>query len=152
MYSKKAEICSGLTLIEILVALAIVVILAVIAYPSYQETVRKGKRTEGRAALMQLMQQQELYYSRHNSYIRFSQSSTDEQEKKFKWYSGSNPKKSAYEIKAEACKDDSIQHCVLLTATPGTENVDPHYNDPVCGELTLTSAGVKSPISPDCWK
>lgn len=142
----------GFTLIEVIVALVIAMILASIAYPSYLESVRKSRRMEGRAALLQLMQQQERYYSLHNSYIRFSSSSTDEDERKFRWFSGSSAQASAYEIKAEACASDTIANCVLLTAMPGTSKVDEKYKDPVCGELSLTSTGIKTANKPDCWK
>lgn len=142
----------GFTLIEVMVVAAIIGILAAIAYPSYQESVRKAKRTEGRTALMQLMQQQERYYSLHNSYIKFSFSSNEEDEKKFKWFSGDSAKSSAYEIRGEACENESIRNCVLLTAEPGTGNVDSNYKDPVCGDLTLTSTGIKDADSPDCWR
>lgn len=142
----------GFTFIEAIVVLAIIAILAGIAYPSYVDSVRKSRRVEGRAALFQLMQQQERYYSRHNSYIAFSASSTDEDERQFKWFSGSSAIGSAYEIKAEACENDAIQNCVQLIAMPGTGNVDAGYRDPTCGDLTLSSTGVKGPMRADCWK
>lgn len=142
----------GFTLIEVVVALAIAIILASVAVPSYLDSVRKSRRMEGRAALLQLMQQQERYYSLHNSYIRFSSSSTDEDERKFQWFSGSSARASAYEIKAEACANDTIVNCVLLTAMPGTSKVDDKYKDPVCDELSLTSTGIKTANKPDCWK
>lgn len=134
-----------------MVVLVVVSILAGIAYPSYVDSIRKGKRTEGRAALLELMQQQERYYSQHNSYIVFNSSSTNEDEKRFKWFSGSKPKSSAYEISAEACKDDTIQNCVLLTAKPGTDKVDEKFHDPACGNLTITSTGVKAADATNCW-
>lgn len=143
---------AGFTLVEVMAVVVIIVILAMIVYPSYQEAIRKGKRTEGRAALMQLLQQQERYYSNHNSYIKFSLASSDEDEKKFKWFSGETAKSSAYEIKAEPCKDDTIQNCVQLIATPGTDAVESNYKDPDCGELTITSTGVKTANRTDCWK
>jgi type IV pilus assembly protein PilE len=141
----------GFTLIEVMVVLVIVSILAGIAYPSYRDSIRKGKRTEGRAALMELMQQQERYYSQHNSYIVFNSSSTNEDEKRFKWFSGNKPANSAYEISADACENDTIQNCVLLAAKPGTEKVDKHFDDPTCGKLTLTSTGVKAADATNCW-
>lgn len=141
----------GFTLADLMIVLAIAGILTGLAMPSYRESVRKSKRAEGRAALMQLMQQQERFYSEHNSYIRFYSSSTDDEEKKFKWYSGNSAKSSAYEIKGEACTGESIADCVQLTAMPGTFNVDMKFNDRECGELVLTSTGVKSANSPDCW-
>lgn len=145
-------LAGGFTLIELLVAVVVAALLAGIAYPSYVETVRKSKRMEGRAALMRLMQQQELFYSRHNSYISFSSSSSDEEEKKFKWFSAHDAKSSVYEIKGEACQGETIQNCVLLTAMPGTGKVDANFKDPTCGELSLSSGGLKSAVGPDCWK
>lgn len=152
MRLSKNKASGGFTLIQVIVALAIVAILASFALPSYQEMVRRGKRAEGRSALYQLMLQEERFYSLRNSYIAFSSSSTGEDEKQFKWFSGNTPAVSAYEIKAEACKDDVIQNCVHLIAKPGTANVDSNFEDPVCGELSLSSTGEKSANTPDCWR
>lgn len=142
----------GFTMIEVMVVLVVAAILSAVAYPSYVESVRKSRRAEGRAALIQIMQQQERFYTQHNTYVPFSSSSTDEHEKKFKWFSGNAAKDSAYEIKAEACSNEMIQDCVRLTAMPGTENVNTSYRDPVCGDLVLTSTGVHSADNPNCWK
>jgi type IV pilus assembly protein PilE len=142
----------GFTLIQVIVALAVIAILAGIAFPSYQEAVRKGKRAEGRAALYQIILQEERFYSQRNSYIAFSSASTGADEKQFKWFSGNAPSTSAYEISAEACENDSIQNCVRLVAKPGTAKVDSNFDDPVCGELSLTSAGEKKANREECWR
>jgi type IV pilus assembly protein PilE len=148
-----AAMCrAGFTLIEVMVVVAIISILAAVAYPSYQESIRKGKRAEGRAALMQLMQQQEQYYSQHNSYIKFSSASVNADEKKFNWFSGNSAAQSAYEISGEACTDDTIQNCVRLIANPDSSKVGSAYKDPVCGILSVTSTGIKSADAADCWK
>ena len=55
------KINSGFTLVEVMIVVAIVGILASIAYPSYQESVRKGRRAQARTALSELVQQQERY-------------------------------------------------------------------------------------------
>jgi type IV pilus assembly protein PilE len=146
--------CRGFTLVEVMVVASIMAILAAIAYPSYQESIRKTKRSEAQAALMQLMQQQERYYSRNNSYIAFSSASEGENEKTFKWFSGDSAAKSAYEIKGAACANESIANCIVLTAKPGTNNVDKNFRDPQCGELTLNSVGEKtaSTGATDCWR
>lgn len=144
----------GFTLLEIMVVLAIVGILAAIAYPSYLGAVRKAKRAEGRAALMQLMQQQERYYSQNTSYISFSSASTDIREKQFKWYSGDQEASSAYEISGQACDGETINNCVMLTAMPGTAKVNAAFTDEACQSLILLSTGEKKVSGPatDCWK
>jgi type IV pilus assembly protein PilE len=142
---------NGFMLIEVLTVVIIVGILALIAYPSYQSAIRKAKRAEGRAALMQLMQQQERYYSQNTTYIAFTSVSTNVNEKYFKWYSADHPKTSAYEISGDACPNETILTCVKLTAKPGTENVDAAYKDAECGTLTFTSSGVKSADANNCW-
>lgn len=144
----------GFTLMELMVVVAVVGILASLAYPSYQEAVRKTKRAEGRAALMQLMQQEERFYSQNTRYIAFTSESTDPDEKKFKWFSGDNPATSAYEISASACSGEAIQNCVVVSAKPGTGKVNASYKDPACGELTLTSTGSKTASggADYCWK
>lgn len=152
MRAQRAERPGGFTFIELMVVLVLFAILARLVYPSYVEAVRKAKRIEGRAALSQLMQQQELYFSRHNSYIKFSRTTTDSEEKKFAWYSGNVPAKSAYEIVGEPCENETLRNCVVLTARAGTANVDASYRDPACGTMTLNSAGVRKADSAECWK
>lgn len=151
MRARSAEHHDGFTFIELMIILVIVGILARLAYPSYLEAVRKTKRAVGRAALLRLMQQQELYFSRHNSYIPFSFASTDAEERKFIWYSGNTSEKSAYEIKGEPCVNETIRSCVLLTAQAGTTNVDVNYRDPLCGTMKLTSSGAREADSRECW-
>ncbi len=139
----------GFTLIELMVVLVILAILAAIEYPSYMESVRKARRAEGRTALMQIMQQQERYYSQHGSYIAFSSAAPHG----YKWFSGNSAADSSYEIVARECAGDMLDNCVLLVATPGTKNVNAGYEDDVCGELTLASNGIKtaSGHGSQCW-
>ena len=47
---------SGFTLIELMVVVTVVALLAMIALPSYQNSVRKSRRTDARIALIELAQ------------------------------------------------------------------------------------------------
>lgn len=142
---------NGFTLIELAVALMIIGLLASFVVPTYNNAVIKTKRAEGRAALMQLMQQEERVYSLRGSYVAFSFASTEKHERKFKWYSGNQADSSAYEISAEACDAGGVRHCIRLLAKPGTDQVNRAYRDPVCGVLSLDSRGEKLPDTENCW-
>lgn len=58
----------GLSLIELLIVIAVVGILASIAYPSYSDQVRKAARTEVVGLLFESAQQLERHYSRAGQY------------------------------------------------------------------------------------
>lgn len=51
----------GFSLIELMVVVAIIGLLAALAYPSYLEQVRKGHRAKGQALLMELAQRQQNF-------------------------------------------------------------------------------------------
>ena len=51
----------GFTLIEAMITVAVIGILAAVAYPSYQDYVRKGKRATAQAALMELASKEQSY-------------------------------------------------------------------------------------------
>jgi type IV pilus assembly protein PilE len=59
---------SGFTLIELMVAVAILAILAAIALPSYTRYVQRGDVAEGTQALAQYRVQMEQYYQDNRNY------------------------------------------------------------------------------------
>ena len=59
----------GITLIELLIAVAIVAILAAIAYPNYRQYALRGNRTEAKVEMMEIAQELEKCYTRFGSYI-----------------------------------------------------------------------------------
>ena len=58
----------GFTLIELMIAVAIVGILAALAYPAYLGSVRKAHRSDAKTALLDLAQREERYMSTSNLY------------------------------------------------------------------------------------
>jgi type IV pilus assembly protein PilE len=144
---------AGFSLIELMIVMAILLVLAAVAYPSYAGYITKSRRIEGQIALIEAIQQQERFYTRNNTYIEFSSASTDAEERRFKWWSGSAAATSAYELKARACPGRELTQCVEVQATPGTAMVDARFKDADCQTLALNSAGEQTSSGPmqRCW-
>ena len=58
----------GITLPELLIVVVIVGILATVAYPGYREFSARAKRTEAKAALLLIAQNQERFYLSNNTF------------------------------------------------------------------------------------
>lgn len=142
----------GFTLIELMITVAIVAILAKVSLGAYQDAVLKGKRAQGRAAITDLLLQQERYLTQRNCYLAFSSTTSGATAATscgstpsftastfpFKFYSGDNASSPAYLLSAGACTGSTVlSDCVQITATP-------QFNDTVVGNLQATSTGVKS--------
>ncbi len=143
----------GFTLIELMITVAILAIIVSIAYPSYQEQVRKSRRADGQSMLMQVMQAQERHYTENYTYTTDLDSSGDAGELGLDGSGASAGNvlsdEEHYEISAAAC-GGGIGECVQLTATPRKDQA----NDG-CGNLTLDSTGDKgrtgsTPLE-QCW-
>ena len=58
----------GVTLLELLIVVAVIGILASIAYPNYRDSVDRSRRTEAKAKLLEIAVNQERYYLSANRY------------------------------------------------------------------------------------
>ena len=142
----------GFSLPELIIVLILVVVLTIIAYPSYQQTILVSRRAQARAALVQTLLLQEHYYTQTSHYLAFN---ADTPNSLFKWWSGESLSNSYYELQATNCPGQTLFECVLLIATPGTGRVQGNW-DPLCGSLAIDSHGNKSQSlgtarNPSCW-
>ena len=147
---------TGFTLIELMIALAVIALLAAIALPSYQESVLRGKRAEAKTALLRTMQLQERFYTTRNTYTTtlgdlYGVTGATVG-------SAENAVSGFYTI-AAAADPLGLTQGYTLTATPGNPNGatsgERDFADPKCGNLTLTSTGIKGRSGAEpmqkCW-
>jgi type IV pilus assembly protein PilE len=59
----------GFTLIELMIVVAVIAILVAIAYPAYDNYVRKTYRADAQADLMEAASYMERYYTENNTYV-----------------------------------------------------------------------------------
>ena len=71
------RINQGFTLIEVMIVVGIIAILASIAYPSYQDSVVKSRRSDAMGALQGLAQAMERHYTDTGSYEAAAASGND---------------------------------------------------------------------------
>lgn len=124
----------GFTLIELMITVAIIAIIAAMAYPSYQEQVRETRRANAQADLLELSSYMERYYTE-----RFS-------------YAG-----AALPFNTSPKQGGSTFYDLSFSADPGTNSytiqADPtgaQSNDR-CGMLTINEVGQRNAGGANCW-
>lgn len=116
-YMKKNK---GFTLIEVMIVVAIIGILAAIAYPSYDEYVKRGNRAEGQAFLNEVAARQERYFSQNNAYAA-----------------------SASDLNVPTDSETGKYTLTISTNNGYTLTATQQFNDTKCGNLTLNAIGDK---------
>jgi type IV pilus assembly protein PilE len=131
-----ARAARGFTLVEIMIVVAIVGILASIAYPAYVDHVRRAARSDAKAVLMETAQFMERYFTTNNTYLGAA------------LLSGVSPKGASgsgvkYNISFSA--GPSAAGFTLQAAPTGVQSGDS------CGTLTLSNTGAQTPSTAGCW-
>jgi type IV pilus assembly protein PilE len=133
----------GFTLIELMIVISIVAILASVALPSYQDSVRKGRRSEGISLLLDIANRQEQLMLDRSTYT------ADMTVLGF----AADPAVSEdghYNVDAAACTGGTIATCYVLTATA----VGAQADDSGCATLILDSFGRRTATgtqADQCW-
>jgi type IV pilus assembly protein PilE len=125
----------GFTLVELMIVMVIVGILAALVLPSYQSSILKSRRADGRAALADMAARQEKFFAQNNSYATDVSAAG----------SGLGMGKTTslddnYNLSAAACTGGAITRCYLLSAVATGAQTD----DTTCTTLTLDSVGRKA--------
>jgi type IV pilus assembly protein PilE len=140
----------GFTLIEVLIVVVIVAILAAVAIPSYQESVRKTRRADAKEALTRIAALQERYFFTNNRYG----SATD-------LGISSTSQEGHYTIAiaapsadAAACGPTTATRCFTVTATA----TGAQAQDKKCNLFSINHIGQKTARAADntvttdlCW-
>lgn len=128
----------GFTLIELMVALAIVAILAAVAIPTYTEFVDQGRRSDAISELLNIQRLQEKWRASNTSYGSASQLGVGSSSSQgFYTLSISNLSATSYRVSAAptgAQASDSCGTFVLTQAGP-VYNLGTGYADASCWGL-----------------
>ena len=129
----------GFTLIELMITVAIVAILAAVAYPSYREYVARSNRTEAQAILMEASQYMERFYAENYKYNTNTASVAVTDASLFGSRFSKSPKSgsgSNYTIALPSAKLGTNTYWVTATRT-GTMAADQ------CGNFSIDQLGAK---------
>ena len=132
---------AGFTLIELMIVVAVIAILAAIAYPSYQEQIRKSRRAQAKADLVEYAGLAERFHTANNTYEGFALPSLQSPRE-----AGS----TAHYTLALAPAATQAAFTIAATAATTSQQADR------CGNLSLNQAGVKTESGSDaaladCW-
>jgi type IV pilus assembly protein PilE len=146
----KFSLHKGFSLLELMIVVAVIGILSTLAAPSYMDSVRKGKRAEARAALSEMMIQQERFFTQKNTYASFAAGSTSGDAAAFKTYSGDSATKASHLLGSEACPspNNDIKVCARIFAVPQGSDLE-------AGTLQMLTIGIKTCTGTNiavCWQ
>lgn len=136
----------GFSLIELLIAIAIVGILAAVAWPSYQDSVRKSNRAEAKSELLDIAQRLQKCYT---TYGRYDDPPGADSCAVFDSLGGTGYTtrgRGFYVITIKPLAPADQRSSYLLTAKAV---LPPQTTDTGCEELTLTHTGIREPEA--CW-
>lgn len=133
---------AGLTLIELLVVVAVMVILATIAYPLYTKQIMKARRAEARVALNEIALAQERFFTVNGRYGTTAQLGTAYTEALGKMTDRDGDSSPDYYAIAVASTTTTFS---VTADAAGAQASDS------CTQLTINQTGVRGGTGSLCW-
>ena len=139
---------AGFTIIEMLIVLVIMGILAAAVLPTYQNSVSKARRADGKSALLDLGARSEKFFAQNSTYT--TEVAGGAGLNLGRWTSPDG----YYNLTITACAGGTIARCYLITAAvTGAQS-----GDTECAQLRLDNVGRKTSVNSSggitehCWK
>ncbi len=129
----------GFTILELLIAIAVLGILAAIAIPSYQGNLQSSRRTDGMTALLEVQSQQSMWRANNVTYAANLTADLG--------WANSDSREGYYTI----ALSNVTATTYTATATP---KVGSSQEGDSCGNLVLTQSGpdISTDQKKTCWK
>ena len=136
---------SGFNLIELMVTLIIMAILTMFAYPSFMQSVRKGKRSDAHTAMTRAASNLERFFSTNGTYT------TDSTQLGLTLDGDDATSDQGHYIIGIAAGATGIGSSYVVSAT--AKAGDMQADDTGCTAFTLSSVGVRTPdpVASKCW-
>jgi len=137
----------GFTLVELMIVVAIIGILAAIAFPAYTSYVKRAKRSDAQTAILEVSQFLQRYYIARSTFTGADEHDPFETGG-WNRIPRDTGRTQTYSVTLENI-GSTDGRSYLIRATP-------EFDDPACGDLTLSDKGVKGTSVAgavnDCWK
>ena len=135
----------GFNLIELMVTLIIIAILTMVAYPSFMQSVRKGKRSDAHTAMTRAASNLERFFSTNGTYT------TDASQLGLTMDGGSAYSDQGHYVIAVAAGGTGIGSSYVVSAT--AKAGDMQEDDTGCTVFSIDSLGVRvpDPTTSKCW-
>lgn len=127
---------AGFTLIELMITVAIIAILAAVAYPSYRDHVAKARRAEAKQVLMEASQWMERFFAENYRYDQNTKAVAVTDSSLFSGRFSKSPKSGSSAFYTVSLTDLGQQTYTIVATRAGTMIGDK------CGDLTLRHTGV----------